>query len=142
MKARVSRAYQNFPIPKELRTIQRNIASRFFQLYTNHAHLGAYLHRIGKAETDRCLDCHTEKGTARHSLFFCRVWRKERRQLFKDLQSAGIKNFSRTEESIKNILRHRKAVPAFLTFLGSTKIALKPNSGKDLDSWDIERIDS
>lgn len=144
LKARVTRAQKKHPIPPPLKTIRRSFASRFFQFSTNHAHLGAYLHRIGKADTDRCLDCQNEKGTARHSLFFCKSWRKERRKLYQDLRKVGLQDaqLSRTRESFDKLVHHPKAIPPLLSFLGSTRIALKPSPSSSLDSWDIERLDN
>lgn len=48
------------------------------QALTGHGVFGTYLHRIGKAENDRCWYCE-ERDTAQHTIFECIKWVEERR---------------------------------------------------------------
>lgn len=51
------------------------------QAMTGHGSFGAYLHKIGKAESSACVDCATAEDTAQHTIFECERWREQRGEL-------------------------------------------------------------
>ena len=142
LKAMVSKAQAYSPIPKLLATARRDLAMRFFQLASNHAHLGKYLHRIQKKGDSQCLDCNKSEGTTNHSLFHCRKWRTQRRQLFRDFRKNGLQTVDRSPAAQEELFHNVKAIPAILYFLDSTTVAMKPYNSSRSDEWDIEKLDS
>lgn len=58
------------------------VSRRYVQLKTGHAMTGTYLHRIGKAETDRCCECTMKvRMDTHHTMCDFRRWRKESRKI-------------------------------------------------------------
>lgn len=48
------------------------------QILTGHGSFAAYIHRIGKDQSDTCHHCGQARDTAQHTLQDCSAWREQR----------------------------------------------------------------
>jgi hypothetical protein len=88
------------------------------QALTGHGCFGAYLHRIGKADTPACWYFAEANDDAEHTVFVCPKWEDERKTFPKNASSdpreliaAMLENDSKWEEaaqSIRNILKGKE----------------------------------
>ncbi|KAJ5453717.1 uncharacterized protein N7458_004673 [Penicillium daleae] len=101
------------------------LATRFFQLKSGHAAIGAHLNRIHARESPACDKGDAPTETVHHALFECRAWQHQRVQLYRALDRAGVARPSAAEECPEGrLLGEPKATAAILQFLSTTKVAL------------------
>lgn len=58
------------------------------QALTGHGCFGAYLHRIGRKDTDACTQCGAPQDDAEHTIMACPVWSESRHQLEAELRTS------------------------------------------------------
>ena len=103
----------------------KHLASRYFQLKSGHAAIGAHLHRIRVQEDAACEGCGISRETTHHILFECREWRHQRNRLYKDLETEGVMRPTTAEEYPQGrLLGEPRVTRALLQFLASTSVAL------------------
>ena len=125
------------------------LATRFFQLKSGHAAIGAHLHRIHARESPACEKGDAPTETVHHVLFECRAWQRERVQLYRALDRAGVARPSAAEECPEGrLLGEPKTTAAILEFLSTTKVALPRNHHQALaerarrdDEWGLEDLE-
>lgn len=106
---------------------QKSLVSRYYQLKSNHAHIRAYLYRIGKIENSRCTDCSGAfQQTVRHLMPECRKWRRERENMWKQLKKDG-SELQKGRVNVKELFGDTKATGGILRFLKETAIGRKNN---------------
>ena len=94
-------------------TLSRRQKSILIQLRTGHIPLQAYLHRIGKAETPTCQQCHEEEETVSHYVRRCRAYRAQRREL---RRSTGER-----DDISWGILGRKETIRQVLKYIADTK---------------------
>ena len=103
----------------------KHLASRYFQLKSGHAAIGAHLHWIQVQEDASCEGCGISRETTHHLLFECRGWRHQRNRLYKDLETNEVMRPTTTEEYPQGrLLGEPKTARALLQFLVSTNVDL------------------
>jgi ribonuclease HI len=127
----------------------KKLASRYYQLKTDHAAIGPYLRRIQAQESEACRGCQAPKETVSHLLFECREWRKERETLYKTLTKAGVARPTLAEEHPRGrLLGDPRASKAILQFLRDTTIGYAPTEAVQAmertrrdDEWGLEALE-
>lgn len=120
-KARLEKLDEDFPFEKHrklLDNLTRVQSSLLFQIRSNHLPLNSYLHRIGKAPSERCAQCwrryrNEVTETVIHYLFECSSFDYERHDLDSALGSSS--------RDLKAILSDLDKIRALLRFIGRTK---------------------
>jgi hypothetical protein len=90
---RAQRAYRAQPgwkLDPTLAAAPKGIASRYYQLKTGHAAIGAYLQKVQAQESGACHGCQAPSETVYHLLFECREWRRQWGALFRALVKAKV----------------------------------------------------
>ncbi|EED23124.1 hypothetical protein TSTA_065770 [Talaromyces stipitatus ATCC 10500] len=101
----------------------KRLASRYYQLKTGHAPIGAYLHRIQARDSPECKACGALRETVSHILFECRGRHKARRELYRGLAKAGVPLPTAAEDNPEaRLLSEPKATIALLQFVGSADL--------------------
>jgi len=120
-KDRFSRIDPDFPFNKfrkKLFKLSRNQTSLIMQLRTGHIPLNYYLHRIGKADSNKCAKCNEIPGvlqvteTINHFLFDCRAHDEARQSL--------IAKIGRSHLSLQKIMKNADYMKALVTFINRT----------------------
>ena len=93
--------------------LTRAQASVLMQLRTGHAPLNAFLHRIGKIDSPRCLACLGGDETVHHFLFDCPGHAHARHSLARKL--------GRLSKSVWHLLGDWRAFRTVLKFVGETR---------------------
>jgi len=94
-------------------TLSRRQKCILIQLRTGHIPLQAYLHRIGKAGTPICQQCHEEEETVSHYVCRCRAYREQRREL---RRSTGER-----DDISWGILGRKETIRQVLKYIADTK---------------------
>ena len=146
---RTYRPQKNWRLNSAAAVAPKHLASRYFQLKSGHAAVGAYLHQIQAQEDATCRDCGLSRETIHHLLFECRKWRHQRNKLYKDLELDGVMRPTAAEEHPQGrLLGEPRATKALLQFLASTSVALPrahlqrtaERVQKD-DEWGLESLE-
>ena len=120
-KDRFSRIDPDFPFNKfrkRLFMLTRNQSSLIMQLRTGHFPLNFYLHRIGKADSDKCTKCNEDPAsvqvteTINHFLFDCQAYDIARQEL--------ITKIGRNFLSLSKIMKSTDKMKALVTFINRT----------------------
>ncbi|EYE96687.1 uncharacterized protein EURHEDRAFT_410473 [Aspergillus ruber CBS 135680] len=127
----------------------KHLASRYFQLKSGHAAIGAYLHWIRVQEDATCEGCSISRETTHHLLFECREWRHQRNRLYKDLETDRVMRPTTAEEYPQGrLLGEPEATRALLQFLASTSVALPRAHLQQMaerarrdDEWGLEALE-
>ena len=125
------------------------IASRYYQLKTGHAAIGAYLQKIKVQENGTCQGCQAPSETVNHLMFECRQWRSQRRTLRGDLIRARVQYPTAAEEAPEErLFGNKKATKALLTYIANTEIGLRRGHAlRELErirkdnEWGIEALE-
>ena len=73
-------------IPRMLQGVPRELASRFFQLWSGHAMIAPFLKgKFGWVESDSCWWCSGGRQSREHLSKECRTWKKEIRELWSEV---------------------------------------------------------
>ncbi|KAF7890727.1 hypothetical protein EAF00_009041 [Botryotinia globosa] len=102
---------------------KRNTASAFFQLKIGHGYIKSYLHRF-KLSNNKCICNNIE--TAAHLLIGCSIYRKERKEIFKDLPVSKI--------NLQFLLHTKIGIELATKFINTTKIATR--------TWHLARAET
>lgn len=97
---------------KIIKGLSRRRISILTQLRTGHAPLNNHLHKIGKAENDKCQNCCNSKETVKHYLVDCPEW-EDRRKALKEIDG-------RRSREVKHLLGDKKFIKETLKFIEST----------------------
>jgi hypothetical protein len=126
----------------------KKVASRYYQLKVGHAAIGAYLEKIQARDSKACQGCQAPGETVYHLLFECRVWRRQREELYKGLEKAKVALPAATEDNPEGrILGDPRAARAILQFLNDTTIGIPGGEAQALDraqaddEWGLEALD-
>lgn len=103
-------------------TSKRSTLSAFFQLKIGHGFFNSYLHRFGKRDDPFC-SCSRTPQTPSHLLLSCRLYRRQRKDLFEDLNVRCI--------TLPLLLDTKSSMEAVLKFLEGTKISTRQCLGLD-----------
>ena len=117
-------------IRRELRNVNKGVASRYYQLLTGHALIGPYLKdKIKKKDSDHCWWCGLAKRQTREHLFKeCSRWKHQIDVLWKTLRKdLGWKKFR--QKPISRLFAQPKATGAILKFISDTDVGKLPTSG-------------
>lgn len=128
---------------------KKSLATRYFQLKSGHALIGAHLHRIHAQESSGCEKGDAPVETMHHALFECRAWKRQREQLYRALDRAGVMRPSAVEDCPEGrLLGEMKATAAILEFLSTTQVARAGNYDQALaerarrdDEWGLEDLE-
>ena len=83
---RVPRAGEVPRIPAGLRRTPKELASRFFQLYSGHAMIAPFLcEKFDCVESDTCRWCSGCRQSREHLFKECKMWKEENRTLWKEV---------------------------------------------------------
>lgn len=126
----------------------KSLASRYYQLKTNHAYTNDFQYRIGKSETSKCNYCmRSFRQTVRHLMLDCRKWRREREMMWRHIRSDG-SLIRRDQVKIKELFGDTKSTKAILHFIKETGIGQRFNvEVEDLqnrerqENWGIDDLD-
>jgi ribonuclease HI len=148
-KQRTYRPYRGWALDPVASRALKPLATRFFQLKSGHAAIGAHLHRIHAREGPACERGDTPTETVHHVLFECRAWQHQRAQLYRALDRAGVARPSAAEDCPEGrLLGEPKATAAILQFLSTTKVALPRHHHQALaerarrdDEWGLEDLE-
>jgi hypothetical protein len=113
------------------------LATRFFQLKSGHAAIGAHLHRIHARESPACKKGDAPKETVHHVLFECRAWQHQRVQLYRALDRAGVIRPSAAEECLEGRLLGE---PKATALPQDHHLALAERARRD-DEWGLEDLE-
>ena len=127
----------------------KRVASRYYQLKTGHAAIGAHLQRIGIQESTSCQWCQAPRETVHHLLFECRRWNTQRRTLYRALARARVQAPTAAEDYPEGrLFGDLKATGALLEFLANTAIGCPQGEAvrtaeraRADDEWGIEALD-
>ena len=126
----------------------KKVASRYYQLKTGHAVIGAYLRKVQARESEACQGCQAPSETVHHLLFECREWRKQRRAFYKALQEVNVALPTAAEDyPAGRLLGDLRATKAVLQFLGDTTIGAPRGEAQALDraraedEWGLEALE-
>ena len=87
---RIYRPQKNWRLDPAVAMAPKHLASRYFQLKSGHAAIGAHLHQIRAQEDATCEGCGISRETTHHLFFEFREWRHQRNMLYKDLETDGV----------------------------------------------------
>jgi ribonuclease HI len=122
---RAYRPHKGWKLDPAASRAPKQVASRYYQLKSGHAAIGAHLHQIQRQESPECRRCRAPRETVHHLLFECREWRHQRAKLYTALDRAGIARPSAAEECPEGrLLGEPKATRAILEFLATTSAGL------------------
>ena len=146
---RIYRPQKNWQLDPTAAAASKHLASRYFQLKSGHAVIGAYLHQVRAQEDATCKGCGSSRETIHHLLFECRKWRHQRNKLYKDLELDGVMRPTAAEEHPQGrLLGEPKATRALLQFLASTSVALPRAHPQRMaerarrdDEWGLEALE-
>lgn len=146
---RMYRPQKNWQLDPTAAVASKHLASRYFQLKSGHAAIGAYLHQIKAQEDTTCRDCGLSRETIHCLLFECWKWRHQRNKLYRDLELDGVMRPTAAEEHPQGrLLGEPRATRALLQFLASTSVALPrahlqrtaERAQRD-DEWGLEALE-
>ena len=126
-KTRIAQLGGDFPFTKirnQLQKLTRKKSSLILQIRCAHFPLNAYLHKIGKSNTDKCPNCNEQqenppRETINHLIFECPPYEEARNALIAKIE---INNFHLPE-----IMTNADRMKALTTFINRTK-RLKNNN--------------
>lgn len=119
------RSERNWQLDPLAAVAAKHLASRYFQLKTGHAAIGAYLHQIQAQEDATCRGCGSSKETVHHFLFDCRRWQHQRNKLYEYFETERVMIPTTAEECPQGrLLGEPRATRVLLQFLASTNVAL------------------
>jgi len=98
--------------------LPRNQSTLLFQLRTGHAPLNRHLHRITRAPSPKCQQCHLRDETVHHFLINCPAYARERHALRNEIRPNIL--------HLRNLLNHRKCIKPTLRFIASTRRLEQP----------------
>ena len=143
---RPDRSWKMDPVASQAK---KPLATRYFQLKSGHAAIGAYLYRIHARASPGCEKGDAPAETVHHALFECRAWKRQREQLYRALDRAGVMRPSAVEDCPEGrLLGGPKATAAILEFLSTTNVARASNYDQALaerarrdDEWGLEGLE-
>ncbi|ODM18007.1 hypothetical protein SI65_06795 [Aspergillus cristatus] len=146
---RTYRPQRNWRLDPAAAMAPKHLASRYFQLRSGHAAIGAHLHRIQARDDATCQGCGISRETTHHLLFECREWQHQRNKLYKDLETNGVMRPNAAEEYPEGrLLGEPKATRALLQFLANTNVALPrahlqrmAERARRHDEWGLEALE-
>jgi ribonuclease HI len=145
---RAYRAQLGWKLDPVVAAAPKKVASRYYQLKTGHAAIGAYLRKVQARESEVCQGCQAPSETVHHLLFECREWRKQRRALYKALQEVNVALPTAAEDyPAGRLLGDLRATKAVLQFLGDTTIGAPRGEAQALDraraedEWGLEALE-
>ncbi len=125
-------------IDSTLGKTQKKYAARFCQLKVGHAAVVVFLKRIGVNESESCWWCGAAEQSVHHIYTRCRKWRRERRNLKKELVHVGIKWQRRPEMKwLANLLANEQALQPLLDFLKSTEVKIREGAAERDEEWEM-----
>ena len=95
---RIYRPQKNWKLDPTAAVAPKHLASRYFQLKSGHAAIGAHLHRIQAQEDAACKGCSSSREKIHHLLFECRKWRRQRNKFYRNLEADGFVRPTAAEE--------------------------------------------
>jgi hypothetical protein len=98
---------------KLVEKLPRRHSSLIFQLRTGHAPLNKHLHRIKKAPSPTCQQCHRREETVHHFLLACPKYARHRLALQHEIGPQA--------SHLKNLLNNQKCIKPLLRFIASTR---------------------
>ena len=120
-KARLTQFGEAFPFnafSKRLDSLTRKQSSIILQLRCGHIPLNVYLHRINRADSDRCLACYDEEEqvshpeTINHFIFVCSAYSEARNEL--------IDKISLNQFHLSNMMKDTNRLKALTTYINRT----------------------
>jgi hypothetical protein len=94
------------------------------------------LKRINVIEADDCWWCGAVAQDSHHLLVDCREWRKSRRKLKTDLETAGvIWPVPATRRTVAQLLSNEQAVELLLVFLQNTEVEAREGAAERIREW-------
>ena len=101
----------------------KRFAMRFYQLKIGHGAVGTFLARIGAMEIAEFWWCGAQDQTVIHLYTEWRRWRRQQRELSKELGQLGIRWQPRPEKRwLGNLLANEREIGPVLQFLGNTEV--------------------
>jgi ribonuclease HI len=145
---RAYRALPGWKLDPALASAPKKIASRYYQLKTGHAAIGAYLQKVQAQDSGACHSCQAPNETVYHLLFECREWRRQREALYRALGQAKVALPTAAEDHPEGrILGDPRATKAVLQFLTDTTIGTQRGVDQALnranadDEWGLDALD-
>jgi ribonuclease HI len=145
---RAYRAQPGWKLDPIAATAPKRVASRYYQLKTGHAAIGAYLRRTKARESEACRGCQAPTESVHHLLFECREWRRQREALYEALRKAKVALPGIAEDHPEGrILGDPRATRAILQFLNDTAIGVPGGGDQALDraradnEWGLEALE-
>ena len=92
--------------------------------------------KIGIVETPECWWCGATEQTVEHLYAQCRMWRKQRRKLVRELEKEGIWQPQVERRWLANLLGDGKAVAPLLKFLKTTGIGGREGARERELEWE------
>lgn len=123
----------------------KRLASRYYQLKTGHAPIGAYYHRIKARDSPECRACGGLRETVSHILFECRERQRARQALYKGLVEARVPLPTAAEDAPEaRLFSEPKATTALLQFVSDADLFRdKEQAAKEAelgDHWGWEAL--
>ncbi len=120
-----------------LGSTSKKYASRYYQLKVGHGAVGTYLVRIGAIETPQCWWCREPVQTVEHLYAKCRIWRRERRKLIRELEKDGVTWQAQAERRwMAGLPANEKAVAPLIRFLKATEIGAREGARGREAEWE------
>jgi ribonuclease HI len=108
--------------------VNRATSSALFQLKLGHGYIKSYLYRLGHVTNNKCRCGSVE--TSRHLLLYCRIYKEERKRLYKELKL----NIRLNDISLNTLLHLNSLfIEKSLVFLKETSICTR--------DWHLQRAE-
>ena len=125
---------------------KRSLTSRYLQLKSTHVYVGKHLKKIKAIEDSKCPWCPVQTETVKHALLSCRVWRKGRNKLVREVArklDLDLESRDRPTQLSLQQLFLRDVSSNLLQFLEDEPVGQRGEREKArmLDMWDIQLLD-
>ncbi|GAM42575.1 hypothetical protein TCE0_044f16672 [Talaromyces pinophilus] len=127
----------------------KRLTSRYYQLKTGHAPIGAYLYRIKARDSPECKACGGLRETVSHVLFECRSRHKARKELYRGFVKAEVPLPTAAEDRAAEdspearFFSEPRAAAALLQFVGNADLFRdKERAAKEAElggHWGMDR---
>ncbi|KAF8534323.1 hypothetical protein BDD12DRAFT_913521 [Trichophaea hybrida] len=107
-KKTVYRLNKKRRIHKLLGQVKKKIAGRYLQLKVGHTLMGVFLKHIKKKESQECWWCGHKRQTRDHLFMWCKKWKRQQDDLWKELRKIPISQVFDMDEAVKAVLKFFK----------------------------------